>query len=68
MLPGPKPFSKAVIRVNGLNDDPGWRWPFVARLNGSSWKSLPPTIALTPPVLLSITTTDAVGSIPARVL
>ena len=57
-----------MISVKGLKDEPGWRWPLVARLKGSFSKSLPPTIALTPPVSLSITTTDAVGSMPASVL
>ena len=59
-----RPCSSAVIRVNGLNDEPGWRWPLVARLNGASWKSGPPTIARTAAVSLSSTTTEAVGSIP----
>ena len=28
------PDSSATARVNGLNDEPGCRWPSVARLNG----------------------------------
>ena len=62
------PCSIAVASVNGLNEEPGWRCPLVARLNGWFLKSLPPTIALTSPVALSITTTEAVGAIPDRVL
>ena len=46
------------IRMKGLNAEPGWRWPLVARLNGLSSKSVPPTIALTSPVLFSIATSD----------
>ena len=61
VCPGRSRSGSAVTRVKGLNDEPGWRWPLVARLKGSFSKSLPPTIALTPPVLLSITTTEAVG-------
>ena len=29
------PDSRAAASVNGLNDDPGWRWPSVARSNGN---------------------------------
>src|SRR5436190_2334633 len=47
--------------MNGLNDEPGCRWPLVARLNGLRRKSVPPTIAFTSPVLLSITTIDELG-------
>ena len=60
------PCSSAVARMNGLIDEPGWRWPLVARLNGFSSKFGPPTIALTPAFSLSITTTEAVGGIPPR--
>ena len=28
------PFLSASASTNGLNDEPGWRWPWVARLNG----------------------------------
>ena len=28
------PFSSAAASTNGLNAEPGWRWPWVARLNG----------------------------------
>ena len=52
--------------MNGLIAEPGCLWPFVARLNGWCAKSLPPTIARTPPVALSMTTADAVGPTPAR--
>jgi hypothetical protein len=51
--------------MNGLIDEPGWRWPLVARLNGLFLKSVPPTIAFTSPVLLSTATSDALGPIPA---
>src|SRR2546423_4205726 len=58
---GLTPWVSAVARANGLNDEPGCRWPLVARLNGLRSKLVPPTIALTSPVLLSITTIDAPG-------
>ena len=64
---GVKPDSSATASVNGLNAEPGWRWPSVARLNGYWAKSSlpltigPPTIARTSPVLLSIATSEAVG-------
>ena len=60
------PSRSAAISVNGLNAEPGWRWPLVARLNGRSSKSSPPTIAFTSPVLFSIATSDALGPMPAR--
>ena len=44
-----------------MNAEPGWRWPLVARLNGRASKSVPPTIALTSPVLFSMATSDALG-------
>ena len=59
-----RPRARAT-RVNGLNAEPGWRWPLVARLNGAAAKSVPPTIALTSPVLFSIATSDALGPTPA---
>ena len=34
MASGLTPSSSARMRVNGLNAEPGWRWPLVARLNG----------------------------------
>jgi hypothetical protein len=34
VLFGSIPSSNARTRMNGLNAEPGWRWPFVARLNG----------------------------------
>jgi hypothetical protein len=43
---GEIPSSSAVIRVKGLIEEPGWRWPWVARLKGLVSKSGPPTIAL----------------------
>ena len=52
--------------MNGLKADPGWRWPFVARLNGRALKSDPPTIARTSPVLFLIATSAASGPTPAR--
>ena len=32
--PGPMPAFSAAARMKGLNEEPGWRWPCVARLNG----------------------------------
>ena len=64
MRPGEMPFSSAATRVNGLKAEPGWRCPCVARLNGRFSKSAPPTIARTPPVLLSIATSAALGPTP----
>jgi hypothetical protein len=32
--PGPKPFYRPSPSTNGLNAEPGWRRPCVARLNG----------------------------------
>ncbi len=55
------PSSSAVTSSNGLIEEPGWRRPWVARLNGLVSKFGPPTIAMTPAFLLSITTTEAVG-------
>ena len=52
--------------MNGLKAEPGWRWPLVARLKGRASKSVPPTMALTSPVLFSIATSDALGPMPAR--
>ena len=60
------PSRSAAIRVNGLKAEPGWRWPFVARLNGRSSKSEPPTIAFTSPVLFSMATSEALGPMPVR--
>ena len=31
---GEMPFLSASASTNGLNAEPGWRWPWVARLNG----------------------------------
>ena len=31
---GETPSLSACASTNGLNADPGWRWPCVARLNG----------------------------------
>ena len=52
VLFGSMPSSSARARMNGLKDEPGWRWPFVARLKGRALKSEPPTIARTSPVLV----------------
>ena len=30
------PWLSASARMNGLIAEPGWRWPWVARLNGSA--------------------------------
>ena len=51
--------------MNGLIAEPGWRCPLVARLNGRALKSVPPTIARTSPVSLSIATSEALGPTPA---
>src|SRR6266550_3347058 len=40
--------------MNGLNEDPTWRFACVARLNLLRTKSKPPTIARTWPVRLSL--------------
>jgi hypothetical protein len=32
---GETPSRSAVASTNGLNAEPGWRWPCVARLNGT---------------------------------
>ena len=58
---GEMPRWMAVASTNGLNAEPGWRWPCVARLNGCDAKFSPPTIARTSPVALSIATSDACG-------
>ena len=50
--------------MNGLNAEPGWRCPLVARLNGFSRKLSPPTSALTSPVAFSIVTSEADGPTP----
>ena len=65
VLFGSTPSASARTRMNGLIAEPGWRWPLVARLNGRALKSVPPTIALTSPVLLSIATSEALGPMPA---
>ncbi len=33
--PGEIPWRSAVASTNGLNAEPGWRWPCVARLKGT---------------------------------
>ncbi len=69
MASGLTPSCSARSRMKGLNADPGWRWPLVARLNGRRLKSVPPTIALTSPVLFSMATSEAVGPMaPSRPL
>ena len=35
---GEMPRWSAVASTNGLNAEPGWRWPCVARLNGCDAK------------------------------
>ena len=62
---GEMPCWSAAARMNGFIAEPGWRWPFVARLNGLCSKSVPPTIAFTSPVLFSIATSEALGPMPA---
>ncbi len=58
---GEIPRSRAVIRANGLNEEPAWRpvAPPVARFSRANFclakKSLPPTMARISPVLGSIT-------------
>ncbi len=61
-----RPAASAASSVNGFHEEPGWRWPLVARLKGADSKSGPPTIARTAPVWLSRTTIEVVGSIPER--
>jgi hypothetical protein len=61
VVSGEIPSSRAVIRVKGLIEEPGWRWPWVARLKGAVSKSGPPIIALMPALRLSITTSEAVA-------
>ncbi len=58
------PSASARTRMNGLIDEPGWRWPLTARLKGRSSKSVPPTIALISPVLFSIATSELAGPTP----
>ena len=58
---GEIPSSSAVSSVNGLIEEPGWRWPWVARLKGAVSKSGPPTIALIEALWSSMTTTEAVA-------
>ena len=59
------PCSSAAASTNGLNPEPAWRPPWVARLNradgASPKKSRPPTMASTCPVSLRITTIAADG-------
>ena len=50
--------------MNGLKAEPGWRCPFVARLNGFSRKLSPPTSAFTSPVAFSIVTSETDGPTP----
>ena len=52
----------AATRANGLNAEPGWRWPCVATLNCWRSKSRPPTMALISPVRGSMATSATVGS------
>ena len=40
------PSRMAATRVKALNDEPGWRMPWVARFTWFLEKSLPPTMAL----------------------
>ena len=42
---GVKPLSIAVAYTNGLNDEPGWRIAWVARLNSLWSYEKPPTMA-----------------------
>jgi hypothetical protein len=37
VVAGEMPLFSAVASTNGLNDDPGWRSPCVARLNWLRW-------------------------------
>ena len=60
------PSSSAVISVKGLIEEPGWRRPWVARLNGVVSKSLPPTRALIAGFVSSMTTIEAVAGSPPR--
>ena len=40
-MSGWMPFSSAAASTNGLNAEPGWRWPSVAMLNSTrpSWRA-----------------------------
>jgi len=55
------PCRKAVARTIGLNDEPGCRSAWVARLNWLRRKLVPPNITRTAPVLGSIATSAAAG-------
>src|SRR5436189_8717 len=54
---GLKPLSSAAAYTNGLNDEPGWRSAWTARLKLLSFQSRPPASARIAPVLGSIATT-----------
>ena len=60
---GAIPSRSAAARTNGLNAEPGWRSPCVARLNWLARKLRPPIIATTWPVWTSIATSAALGPI-----
>ena len=53
---GVKPFSNAAEYTNGLNDEPGWRSAWVARLKLLRKKSKPPFSATIAPSNGSIDT------------
>src|SRR6266550_9137255 len=61
------PWASAAASTKGLNDDPVWRIPWVARSNLASGsepkKSRPPTSARTNPVRGSSITTDPSGAV-----
>ena len=61
VVTGEIPCRSAVASTIGLNDEPGCRSAWVARLNWLSRKFEPPTIARTAPVRGSIATSAAAG-------
>ena len=60
MSSGRAPASSAATSTKVLNDEPGWRWPCVARLNLYASKPGPPTMASTAPVRGSMVAVAAV--------
>ena len=65
------PFFSAAASTNGLNAEPGWRWPSVAMLKVDSPRLVlrpyfaPPTIAFTSPLRGSIDTSEPEIGVPA---
>ena len=61
LVSGEMPWCSAAASTIGLNDEPGCRSAWVARLNWLSRKFRPPTIALTEPSRGSMATSAAAG-------